>query len=66
MLLSFKRKITIDENELAQDVVAVEGKRRAVDIGQAKELQKILLDTLAIHWLANPRGVVELLKKHRP
>ena len=45
-------------------VAKIEGKKIELPIGQIKEVQKAVLDLLAEHWRHNPRGVVNLLRKH--
>ena len=64
LVLSLKPAREIDENRLAVAVTHREGKKIELPIGQVKEVQKIVLDLLAEHWRANPRGVVRLLHKH--
>lgn len=65
VVLTCKRKRTIDQNHLAQVISAYEGKEVQVNIAQIKEVLGIALDVLADQWAHNPRGVVELLKKHQ-
>ena len=64
LLISFKRYIRVDENLLAQDVSQLEGGKKLVDHAQIKEVQKHLLDRLGQMFKTNPRGVIELLKRH--
>lgn len=64
ILVSMKRTRPIDENLMALRVVNVEGKKESISIAQVKEVQKIVLDMLAVAWQTNPRGVVALLRKH--
>ena len=64
VLLTLKRSVPIDENQLSVKVSAAEGKKVELPIGQIKEVQKVVLDLLAEHWRRNPRGVIRLLRKH--
>ena len=64
VLLTRKRSVPIDENLLSLKVAKIEGKKIELPIGQIKEVQKVVLDLLAEQWRHNPRGVVNLLRKH--
>ena len=64
VLLTLKRSVPIDENQLSVKVSKAEGKKIELPIGQIKEVQKIVLDLLAREWRDNPRGVIRLLRKH--
>lgn len=63
-LISLKRYIRVDENLLAQEVSRLEGGKKVVDHAQIKEVQRHLLDRLGQTFKTNPRGVIELLKRH--
>jgi hypothetical protein len=52
----------INENVLAKEIAQAEGKRIQVNIGQIKEIQKVLLDKLAAYDLSQ---VSQLLDKHK-
>jgi len=52
----------ISENKLAQKVIAREGKKVSLPIGQVKEVIRITLDVLALE--ENPSDVMALLEKH--
>ena len=56
---------TINQNTLAETVVAKEGKKQSLSIAQVKEVQGIVLDELAIMAFAdlNVSGVMALLEK---
>jgi len=64
LILTLKRKVKVDENVLAKQVAHLEGGKEQVNIGQIKEVQKILLDLLGAELRVNPRGVIALLRKH--
>ena len=56
----------INENTLAKEITAWEGKRVALTIAQVKEVQRLLLDHLANQFFSdNAGGVITLLEKHR-
>lgn len=55
----------INENILSKHISQYEGGAKELSIGQIKEVQRILLELLAVEWeTGNELGVIELLKKH--
>lgn len=65
MLDLFKPYQRIDENCLATDVAIREGRKKQVDIAQIKEIVRLTLDSIAARQASNPKGVRELIKRHR-
>jgi len=64
IILTLKKKHRIDENELARAIAIREGKKEQVNIAQIKEVLKIALDILGEEFEGNPKGVIELLRRH--
>jgi len=55
--------VKINQNEMAQSIVAAEGGKVNLSIGQVKEVQRLTLRELAIEWEnGNELGVIGLIK----
>ena len=65
-MFCFSKYKRINENELSLNISRKEGKKNPINIGQIKEVQKILLEELAKELSkGNKRGIIELIKNHQ-
>jgi len=64
VLLTLTKKYSINENDLSNNLADREAGAVQLSIAQIKEVQKHLLDILGEAYASNPRGVIELIKKH--
>jgi len=65
ILLTLTKKHSINENDLSNNLADREAGAVQLSIAQIKEVQKHLLDILGEAYVSNPRGVIELIKKHK-
>jgi hypothetical protein len=63
MILTLKKKKSINQNHMAVQIAQREGRAKETDIAQIKEVLRCALDILAEHWRDNPRGVEDLLRR---
>ncbi|HOF19406.1 MAG TPA: hypothetical protein PK082_10895 [Phycisphaerae bacterium] len=65
LVLSRKRKLTVNQNLLAEAICMMEGKKQALSIAQVKEVLRIALDLLGRELESNPKGTLELLRRRK-
>lgn len=65
ILLTTKAKRYVNENDLAVEIARKEGGKVNQNIGQIKEVSALTLDWLGAEFQTNPRGVFELLRRHK-